>query len=79
MGLLATVKIVILSPPCGQRLDPQNAAEMLVEAHSTVNSLVTLALPSTAALKAAIDHIGHPAQAEFAPGLLVCGTLRLHA
>lgn len=72
-------EIRILRPSCSQRIDLQDAAKVLVEAHSAVHSPIALATPRTTALKTAIDHIGHPAKAEFAPSCFVCRTLRLRA
>jgi len=70
-------EIRILRPSCSQRIDLQDVGKVLVEAHSAVHSPIALATPSTTALKTAVDHIGHPAKAEFAPG--ICRTLRLRA
>lgn len=71
MSLCITEQVIILRPSCRQWIDIQDAAKVLVEANATVHSSVALATPSTTAFKTAIDNVGHPAQAKFAPSLVV--------
>jgi len=76
--LVRAEQVLVLRPALRKRVDTQDAAEVLVEAHPAVHTVVALAGPGSPALQTSIDHVCHPAQAKL-PQLTGAAVLDIRA